>query len=267
MPIEIATQIRVLDQEEFHALDKRVMGVVFAVHNEFGRLLDESLYKQAIASRCAVRGLEPVEQEVRLRVTHETFTKDYFMDLLFGHGMMLEAKTAETITPAHRAQSLNYMLLAGIKHGRLVNLRPGRVQHEYVSTSLDSAQRRQFLLMDSDRREPNRASAWLKLKLIELLQDWGAFLEVSLYRSAVVHLLAGPFATTQDVEILDGGRVLGRQRVCLLTGDTALSCTALTRGLDQMGEHLRRFLAHTPLRFVQWVNLNRARIEFRTLSK
>jgi GxxExxY protein len=267
MPIEIATLIRVLDQDEFHALDKRVMAVVFAVHNEFGRLLDQSVYKQAIASRCAVRGLEPVEQEVRIRVTHETFTKDYFMDLLFGHGMMLEAKTAETIMPAHRAQSLNYILLAGIRHARLVNLRPGRVQHEYVSTTLHAAQRRRFLVVDSEWREPNQASAWLRAKVIELLQDWGAFLEISLYRSALVHLLKGPSVTRQDVEILDGRRVLGRQPACLLTGDTALSCTALTRGLDQMGGHLRRFLAHTPLRFVQWVNLNRARIEFRTLSR
>src|SRR6266550_4017428 len=44
MSIEVATEIRVLGQEEFHALDRRLMAVVFAVHNEFGRFLDEALY-------------------------------------------------------------------------------------------------------------------------------------------------------------------------------------------------------------------------------
>jgi hypothetical protein len=49
MPIEIETPVRVLDQEEFHCLDRQIMGVVFAVHNEFGRLLDENTYKREIA--------------------------------------------------------------------------------------------------------------------------------------------------------------------------------------------------------------------------
>ena len=41
MPIEISTGIQVYEQEEFHALDRRIMGVVFDIHNDFGRLLDE----------------------------------------------------------------------------------------------------------------------------------------------------------------------------------------------------------------------------------
>jgi len=108
MPIEISTEIRVFDQEEFHALDRRIMGVVFDVHNEFGRLLDEDLYKCEIAARCVALGLQPAEREVRIRVIHQTFIKDYLMDLLFCHGFMLEAKVAERLVAAHRGQSLNY---------------------------------------------------------------------------------------------------------------------------------------------------------------
>jgi hypothetical protein len=45
MPIEVDSEIRVLSENEFHALAHRVMGVVFDVHNDFGRLLEENLYQ------------------------------------------------------------------------------------------------------------------------------------------------------------------------------------------------------------------------------
>src|SRR5690348_11638496 len=118
MSIEISTAIQAFDQEKFHTLDRRVMGIIFDIHNEFGPLLDEGLYKLAIAERCLTLGIQPVEREVRIRVQHATFSKDYFMDLLFCGGAMLEAKVAEALVPAHRAQALNYLLLAGLKHGR-----------------------------------------------------------------------------------------------------------------------------------------------------
>src|SRR6266478_1879052 len=100
MPIEVSTEIKPCDQEEFHAMDRRIMGVVFEVHNEFGRLLDEDLYKCEIAARCVAMGLQPAEREVRIRVTHESFSKDYFMDFLFCHGFMLEGKAAERLVAA-----------------------------------------------------------------------------------------------------------------------------------------------------------------------
>jgi len=86
MPIEVSTQILACEQEAFHALDRRIMGVVFDVHNEFGRLLDEDLYKAEIAARCADLGILPAEREVRIRVSHQSFVKDYFMDCSFATG-------------------------------------------------------------------------------------------------------------------------------------------------------------------------------------
>jgi hypothetical protein len=56
MPVELITTIEAFDQEAFHALDRRIMRVVFDIHNEFGRLLDEDLYKREISARCAAGG-------------------------------------------------------------------------------------------------------------------------------------------------------------------------------------------------------------------
>jgi hypothetical protein len=95
MPIEVATTIQLCDQETFHALDRRIMREVFNIHNEFGRLLDEELYKRELAVRSAAIGILPAEREVQIRVTHQGFTKEYFMDLLFCHGFMFEGKAVE----------------------------------------------------------------------------------------------------------------------------------------------------------------------------
>lgn len=266
MPIQVDGEIRVFSKPEFYELDERVLGTVFAVRNEFGRLLDEELFKRALARRCAALGIAS-DREVRIRVTHDTFSKDYFMDLLFERGMMVEAKAVESLTRSHRAQALSYLLLAGMKHGRLINFRPDRVQHEYVSTSLDPAERRNVRIADSEWREPNPDNAWLKQKVTELVRDWGAFLETALFREAIIHFLGGQDVAFPEIEILDGPEPLGFQRACLLCPDTALSFTAFARVSEALRSHYSRFLAHTRLQFVQWVNFNRSCIEFRTIAR
>jgi GxxExxY protein len=198
------------------------MRVAFDVHNEFGRLLDEELYKREIAVRCLAEGIQPVEREVRIRVTHETFTKDYSMDLLFCHGSMLEAKAAARLVAAHRTQALNYLLLVGLHHGRLVNFRNERLQHEFVSTTLTLDERRRFRIVDQEWVEMNPASRLLKVKTIELLKDWGAFLDVNLYREALVHFLGGPNSVCKSVGIFSGAKPIGAQNFSMLSSDTLL---------------------------------------------
>ncbi|MBI2926612.1 MAG: GxxExxY protein [Verrucomicrobia bacterium] len=266
MPIHVATQIKVLTQEEFHALDERIMAVIFEVHNEFGRFLDEILFKREIAARCEERGIVPVEREVKITVTHDSFSKDYFMDLLFCHGLMTEAKTAEAISPAHRSKSLHYLFLTGMHHSKLVNLRPERVEHEFVSTSLTPEERRRFNVIDSRWQESGPESVWLKTKMTDLLHDWGAFLDFNLYREGITHFLGGPEKVRQAVEVRSGQRLLGHQTVHLLTFDTAFAISAVNRRADPMEEHLRRFFRHTALRCIQWVNLDRHDLHFVTLT-
>ena len=89
MPIEVQTPIKVFNQEEYHALNRRVLRVVFDVQNDFGRFLDEELAKREITVRCEAIGITPAAREVRIRVTHDRFVKDYFMDLLLAGGFMV----------------------------------------------------------------------------------------------------------------------------------------------------------------------------------
>jgi len=267
MPIEIASPIDAFDQERFHALDRRIMRVVFDIHNEFGRLLDEELYKRELAARCSSLGIGPAEPEVRIRVTHQTFSKDYLIDLLFCHGFVFEGKAAERLAATHRGQSLNYLLLAGLKHGRLVNFRSQRVQHEFVSTTLTPQERRRFRAEESEWVDLDAESRQLKMKVIELLEDWGAFLDVNLYREALVHFQGGPAKVCQAVQVFSGERQLGFQPLNLLNEFTAFAITSKARGAGAMRHHLERLLHHTRLTAIQWINMNRHVIEFTTLSK
>jgi GxxExxY protein len=267
MPIEISTTIEAYDQENFHAVDRRIMGVVFDVHNEFGRLLDEELYKLEISERCLVLGIQPVEREVRIQVRHATFSKDYYMDLLFCRGVMLEAKVAEALVPAHRSQALNYLLLAGLKHGRLVNLRSDRVQHEFISTTLTQEERRRFEVVEQEWLELGDRSRLLKMTMTELLTDWGAFLDVGLYREALVHFMGGPGIVCQPVQVHSGLRTLGVQNLNLVDAETAFAVTTKQTDVGAFRDHLSRLLYHTKLKAIQWINLNRHLVEFTTLKK
>jgi hypothetical protein len=187
------------------------------------------------------------------------------MDLLFCHGSMLEGKAAERLVAAHRTQALNYLLLAGLQHGRLVNFRTERLQHEFVSTTLTLEERRRFRVVDQEWVETNRASRVLKLKTIELLRDWGAFLDVNLYREALVHFLGGRSSVCKSVEIFSGAKSIGTQSLSMLDSDTAFAFTTKQRQVGFMRDHLERLLRHTSLKAIQWINLNHHLVEFTTL--
>lgn len=267
MPIEVeGGPLRVYSQEDFHELDRAVMGIAFDIHNEFGRFLDELLYKRELAVRCLEAGL-PTERELRVWARHGSFEKEYKIDLVYSHGVINEAKTVESLAPAHEAQTLNYLLLTGTHHAKLLNFRPERVQWRFVSTHLTPDARRRVSIDDGNWRPVNPRSQSLKEALIDLVSDWGAFLECNLYREALTHVLGGEAAVVHRIPVFSHDRKLGEQEVHLVTEDTAFAVTAVTDSRDGMRTHLGRFLAHTSLRHLQWINFNHHQIEFVTLSK
>jgi len=111
----------------------------------------------------------------------------------------------------------------------------------------------------------------LNAKLLRIIFDvhneFGRFLDVNLYREAIAHFFGGAERCIGVVPVYSGERLLGRQAAHFLTQDTAFALTALPRNRAAMEDHQRRFLRHTPLKFIQWVNFNRHNIEFTTLTK
>ena len=204
---------------------------------------------------------------MQIKVGYRDFEKPYYMDLLISLGLMVEAKTVEKLNKAHHAQALHYLMLAGMHHGLLINLRPGKVEKQFVSTTLDLSERRRFTIHDSGWEPFNQSSQRLRELILELLNDWGAFLQTTLYREAIVHFFGGHDIAIRRIPIFDGDVPLGTHEVCLLANDTALALTALKNGKDAMEDHLQLFLGHTKLACMQWVNMDNHNIEFQTLTK
>ncbi len=266
MPVEFGVEVFPVGQERFHALDKVLMRHAFDMHNALGRFFDERIYQEELAVRCADCGIE-AHREVEIRVFYKNFSKSFYLDLLVERGLIYELKAVESLNAVHQKQLIHYLLLAGLNHGKLVNLRPGSVETRFVSTRLTQNERMAYQMNEESWKGDDMDSQRLNGALRGLLEDWGAFLEVSLYREALLHLLNESNTGIQPVNIEINGRVVGSQKMCLLNFDTAWHISAARFHLPSYETHLTRLLNHTRLKRIHWINLNQQQITLKTLKK
>lgn len=253
MPVQVHADVRHLDQQEFGRIAYEVMDHVFAVHNDMGRFFDESIYRDALAAR-----LPQSRTEVLVEVVFEDFRKDYYLDLLVDDGAVFELKAVRSLGAGNRAQLLNYLLLTGLSHGKLVNFRRELVEHEFVNTRLTLDDRTAFRVAERNWQDPGRNERSLQSWLLALLRDVGAGLDTHLYESAV----------SQEIDILAGNRRLGRQSFRLSSPDWAFKVTSIDdAGLTHFEKHARRFLTHTALCGLHWINITRKCVTFSSIEK
>ncbi len=138
--------------------------------------------------------------------------------------------------------------------------------HEFVSTSLNVEVRRQYTLLEESFVILCPEMCLARGQLIHLLNDWGTHLEVAAYREALSYFLCPQEPDKAMVEIYSEGGQIGKQPALLLTPDILLSVTASRLPLKQVQPHLLRFLSHTRLRAMLWINFNRSKITLTTLS-
>jgi GxxExxY protein len=266
MPVECSVQIDPIGQERFHAVDREVMRHVFDIHNTLGRFCEERVYQDELTQRCRDSGFE-VHREVLLRALSQGFAKPYYLDMLVDYGVIYELKAVETLNGNHEKQLINYLLLAGLSHGKLVNFRPGSVQSRFVSTSLCREDRLAFLLDDGAWQGDDEPGRRLRETLCSLLSDWGVFLDANLYREALLYFLDGPDAGVQPVDIVVKGRIAGAQRMCMLNAGTAWHLSAVREHLKSYETHLVRLLNHMRLDRLHWINLDQRVVSLKTLNK
>lgn len=265
MPVECSVEIRAIGQERFHTLDIMLMGIAFELQNTLGNLCDEQIYQSEFSHRCNDLGIH-CQREVEVRVIRGSFVKSYFLDLLIDHGLIYEFKTVQALAPIHHSQLINYLLLTGTCHGKLVNFRPKSVESRFVSTRMNRDDRMSYRLAEATWR-CNPESTRLKAALAELLADWGAFLDINLYREALLHLMDGPECGVFPVPIQIGNRAVGHQNMCMLNPEQAwhLSAVRINQCVHEI--QIRRILQHTPLTSIHWINLNHRDITLKTLQK
>lgn len=261
MPIRCKYDLKPLDRESFGRLSYDVYADVLAIREELGRFFDEKHYKRALALK-----RKNVALEVPVEVTHKNFTKTYYLDALLAEGGILEFKAAEKIIPQHRAQLLHYLMLTELPHGMLVNIRPERVSREYVNNVMTLAERREFQIHRPPKLSPGGET--FALFLHDLLQDWGAGLELALYEEALTCLLGGEAKVIRATKVLFEDHDIGSQIMRFADPETAFKLTALESS-DQrasFARHAQKLVNHLDIRSLLWANLARHEITIRHIS-
>lgn len=261
MPILRSTVTQRISQEEFKSLANHVMNHVFAVRNEFGGFFEEMIYKKELAQR-----IDGVTLEVPTTLTHGSFSKTYFSDMLVNSSGLFEFKLADALHPRHRGQTLNYLLLHELAHGKVINLRPDSVEHEFVNCpELLSDLKEPNIIANRWNRQVPGADTFRDL-IMSLIADWGAGLDTALYEDAITHLLGGELAVVQAVPVIGKYGEVGQQRMRLIAPDVAFKITGLLDRLGDFEGHARKVIQHTTLQAVHWVNITQKTLTFTTLA-
>jgi GxxExxY protein len=260
MPIHRSIPTTRITQKEFKQISHEVMEHVFAIHNEFGRFFDERVYKLELASR-----MEGVALEPSVTVTHGNFSKTYFIDALVHGSGLFEFKTADSIHARHRGQTINYLLLCDLAHGKIANMRTERVQHEFVNCHQRLEKLRRPEIIDSEWRGQTPACEALRDRVNALISDWGSGLEIGLYEEALTHALGGEESVHIPVPVFSSKGHIAYQSMRLASPEVAFKITALPERTDIFEAHMRKLLQHTSLAAVQWVNITHQTVTFTTI--
>jgi GxxExxY protein len=260
MPIHLPQGLRCLGDDEFKQVAYEVMQAIFALHNEMGCLFDEVIYKHAIAQR-----IHASQLEAPLKASYLSFSKKYYLDLLVADGAIFEFKSADCFVDRHRAQLMNYLLMAELPHGKLVNFGGDLVEHEFVNATLTYKERIAFQVDDTSYVGIPSNGCSVRDLLVTILRDWGTCLDIALYEEALVHFLGGQEQVTRAVEVRSGGAQVGYQRLNLISPEASVCISALNDGQSHYENQLRRFLPHTTLKAIQWVNIGRKLVTFKTI--
>lgn len=260
MPVRIEENLVSLTQKQFAEIAYIAVNEAFSIHTELGALFDEAVYRDAMVTR-----LENAISEVKIDVSFQDFSKSYYMDAVVAGGGIFEFKAVRTLDDSHRSQLLNYLLLSGTYHGKLINFGPGQVDHEFVNTTLTLADRRRFTVDDKEWAETDGFSETKKNLFIEIIADWGTGLSLSLYRDALFHFLGGEAQLMKDVAIFHRGEAIGKQSMPVCGALTTVHLTSFTKENLTYKKHISRLLESTGLTSAQWINITRDKITFKTL--
>jgi len=103
-------------------IGKIVVNTAINIHKNLGPGLFETVYEVILANKLKEQGLS-VERQVPISIEYEgiKFSEGFKADIIVENKVILELKSVESITKAHKKQILTYLKLTGYKLGYLLN--------------------------------------------------------------------------------------------------------------------------------------------------
>jgi GxxExxY protein len=262
MPITTPFEVRNHTQHEFGKVAYEVVQHSFKMHAKLGRIFQESVFRSTLNQILGSRSVE----EFEIRLTHKEFDKRIYIDLLVDHGCPFELKATESLADAHQCQLIQYLMLTGLTHGKLINFGMDCVDHRFVNCHETLEQRRKFQV----ERVDWLSSAYtdrLEHITVDLVQDWGTGLSRSLYKESLIALLGGEDQCRGFTHTKWKSAQTGRQSVYLIAPFISFEITCIRQDLDHYLSHLRRFLNNTDLESILWVNIVSGCLRFQKITK
>ena len=105
-----------------NAIGRIVVDAAVAVHRNLGPGLLETVYEVVLAQELSGRGLR-VDRQVPVPIEYQglRFDEGFRADMVVENKVILELKSIEKVSNAHRKQLLTYLKLTGMKLGYLLN--------------------------------------------------------------------------------------------------------------------------------------------------
>lgn len=250
MPVSTAIPIRHFGQEDFGNVAYEVVGHAFDVHSTLGRIFHEPIYRSTMRRMIGERSIE----EFSIQVSHQGWQKTLYVDLLVDAGCPFELKVVSDLTDAHASQLIQYLMLLGLSHGKLINFGKEQVEHQFVNCHETLEQRRQFRIGQVNWIRNEHANRFEKV-VVSLLKDLGTGLSRALYEEACTFLLCAPKPEGEFTEAFWRGNRTGRQAVHMIEKGIAFKITCKREELHIYEAHLKRFLDNTDLICILWANI------------
>jgi len=171
------------------------------------------------------------------------------------------------LTGEHQKQTINYLLLTGLHDAKLINMRSASVQHRFVSTKITPEKRYNFTVDNEQFQELDKDSIWFKRMFKLLLDEWGVFLDVNLFYDTIAHFRGDEGNIVKELQVRDGARILGKQKVHMLNSNIAFKISSVTRDKRYYENDLCRLLRYTPLKAIHWINFNHDNVALKTIIK
>jgi GxxExxY protein len=111
-------------------LSYRIIGLAMEVHNELGQGFLEKVYENAMMVLLRKEGINTLQQAAIVVKFLGEVVGDYYADILVDDKIVLELKSVEKITDAHRAQTLNYLKATGMELAIILNFGKEKLEYE-----------------------------------------------------------------------------------------------------------------------------------------
>jgi len=116
----------------FQAETEQILGFAFTVLNEIGHGLNEKIYENALTVLFKQNGIAYDQQRSFPVLFQGTEVGEFIPDLIAFGSIIVDAKVIDRITDHERGQMLNYLRIAKLRVGLLLNFKNARLEFERI---------------------------------------------------------------------------------------------------------------------------------------